>query len=825
MKTEIFYSQQNKKERSAQIEKKVGNFLFAIMQIPVCTELLLGDTLHIVLAIVCEIILIIGIVLIHCKKTRIAAAIVSTYFYFLCPLVPYIYNNLYKNVPAIISIIAIFITNTYISNNKLYQRYNLVVALIALSIYFSALTIFYGKNPQYITDITICAIGFIIIFSVIYYFRKDVNKYQKELERNINFLKQITDTNPHFIYTTDTQNNFTFVNETMGNFDKENSVELIGKNISTFWNSLETIDQLDTHSEKNHHVKIKSFTNQANETRFHEVFETPLLDSNNETVGHLGVSIDVTEKRVAQIKLKKSENRYKELFENNQLGIATSKNARFHEVNNTFCNMTGYTQSEIIGCKISKIMHPEDYLATLPLSKEVINDEVSGHSFEHRFIRKDKSIGFAIVHMHKSSFKYSDNTIRTVATLTDISKLKAAKAALKESEAIYRTLVNNAFDGIEIHESIPPKNDIQKWQHKLIERNNKVYDILKSTTYDFKKESFSFKDILDISPTHQRSGVKSTEFIKSLTPKFQKNNVLTFEWQYGNQANFIDTEMTIIRFKINNRQYLTTIYKDISERKSAELKLKKSLRKIERKNKKIKKALDSNDALEKFAFSVAHELKDPLISIQGFASFLKKSFEHQHSENNLRDINAIIDSSQRMHNVITKFLLFARLDTQKIMIEEVNLNNLIAHLQQELHTLITSNKAILHLKNIPNSIYVDETLFHQLFQNLISNAIKYSSPQRLPKITIEAIENDQFWNFTIQDNGIGIAPNFHKSIFNFFKRVDASSNKGTGIGLALCEKIVKNHGGKISLTSEVDKGSIFKFSISKAISLSQAKSS
>jgi len=91
---------------------------------------------------------------------------------------------------------------------------------------------------------------------------------------------------------------------------------------------------------------------------------------------------------------------------------------------------------------------------------------------------------------------------------------------------------------------------------------------------------------------------------------------------------------------------------------------------------------------------------------------------------------------------------------------------------------------------MPDNIYVDRILVHQLFQNLISNAIKYSSPQRLPKIIIEAKENDHFWNFTVQDNGIGIAPGFRK-------------------------KIVSNHDGKIQLTSEVGKGSIFQFSISK----------
>jgi len=809
MKNGIFYLDEHKKERSTFLAKRVGVFVFVLMQLPIISEFILGDLPEIVFAIISEVILVTGLVFNHFKKTCLAATFVSTYFYIFFSLVPYIFDNLNVSIPAIL---AIFIINTYVIKNKLFQRYNLIAAILSLILYFNALATIYEKNLQYFTDISICTISFVLILSTIYYFRKDVNRYQKKLEQNINFLKQITDTNPHFIYTTDLGNNFTFVNETMQNFDEQNSIDLIGENINNFW---KPYINKPTSAPNEKKYNLKCFKNKANETSFHEVFETILLDSNGQKIGCLGVSIDVTEKRIAEINLKESERNYRELYENNQLGIVTAKNGKFYEVNSAFCKMTGYSKNEIIGFEISKIMHPEDYEATLHIARQVDNDTVNGQSFEHRFIRKDKSIGFAIVHLHKSILNYSDKSYHMLATLTDISKLKATEAALKESEAIYRTLVNNAFDGIEIHESIPPKDETQKWHHKMIVRNNKIYDILSGTSSYVKNNSFSFNDILKMSPTYQRNGVKSTECINNLTPKFQKNKELTFEWQYGNDQNFIDTEMTLIHFKIEDRKYITSIYKDISKQKKAEIKLKKSHQKIKRKNKKIRKALDSNDALEKFAFSVSHELRDPLISIQGFAELLEKSFKNMRTENSLRDINAIIHSTKNMQKVINKFLLFARLDTQKVIINRVNLKELFEHLQKELHVLIAVNKVTLQFKNIPNTIYVDETLFHQLFQNLIRNAIKYSSPKRLPKITIDANESDQFWNFTVQDNGIGIAPVFHKSIFNFFARVDASSNKGTGIGLALCKKIVQNHNGEIKLSSEIDKGSTFQFSINK----------
>jgi len=803
MESDFISFKTNDKYQDTELAKKIGIFLLAFIQIPLLIEVTIGEKLDIVLVLLTDIILIVGLILNHFKKTYVATTIASTYFYGLAAIIPYVFDVLIISIPVIL---AVFIASSYIINCKLFQKFNLLAAVISLCFFFNAAMEIYDFDREYFTHTAICMICFTVIFLVVHYFKRDVSQYQKKLEQNLTFFKQIINSNPHFIYTTDTKNNFTFVNETMQNLNGEHPIELVGKNVKNFWKPCK--DE-QTNTEINLKYNLCCFKNLSNETCFHEVFEKPLLDSNGLKIGNLGVSIDVTEKRIAQINLKKSERNYRELYENNQLAIVTAKDGKFNKVNSTFCKMTGYSKNEIIGFEISKIMHPEDYASTLHLARQVDDDLENGQSFEHRFIRKDNSIGFAIVHLHKSLLKNSDNSYHMLATLTDISKLKATEAALKKSEAIYRTLVNNAFDGIEIHESVQPENETQKWQHKMIVRNNKLYDILDIASTDIKKNSFSFKDIFNMSPTYQRNGIKSEEFVKSLIPEFRKNKVLTFEWQYGCEQTFIDTEMTLIRFEINGKQYITSIYKDISKRKKAELKLKKSIRKIERKNKKIKKALDSNDALEKFAFSVSHELKNPLTSIQGFAELLEKSIKNKRTENNLRDINAIIHSTQNMRNVISKFLLFARLDTQKITIKKVNLNELLEHVRKELHVLIAVNKVSLHFKKMPDNIYVDETLVHQLFQNLISNAIKYSSPQqRLPKIIIEAIENDHFWNFTVQDNGIGIAPGFHKSIFSFFGQVDASSNKGTGIGLALCKKIVNNHDGKIHSISFT----IFKFS-------------
>ncbi len=794
-----------------ELAKKIVIFLFLLIQIPVFIEITIGEKLDILVALLTEIVIIFGLILIYFKKTYTATTIICSYFYGFAAVVPYVFNVLIFSVPVIL---AVFVVNTYLNNSKAHQQFNLFAAIMSLFVFFSAAIKIYDLDPEYFTHISICFICFTIIISFICYFKRDVNKYQNMLEQHITFLKQITDLNPHFIYTTDTKNNFTFVNETMRNFDEEHSKKLIGENIKNFWKPYK-----NNHSNSKSDVKYKlnSFKNHANETRYHEVFETPLLNSNGSNIGYLGVSIDVTEKRVAQIKLERSKKNYRELFENNQLGIISAKNGKFDQVNRAFCKMTGYSKDEIIGFEISKIIRIEDYLATGNLVKQTATGNLKGQSFEYRFIRKDESIGVAIVNLHKFSMEHPDNSHHLVAMFTDISKLKKTEAALAESEAIYRTLVNHAFDGIEIHESIPPLNENGKWTHRMILRNNKLYDLLSNASDNVKNTSFSFNDILKMSPTYQRNGLASEAVIKQLTPKFIKNKVISFEWQYGNGKKLVDTEMILIRFKIEGKIYITSIYKDITEQKKADLRLQKSQKKIERKNEKIQQALDSNDALEKFAFSVSHELKEPLNVLKGFFSLLKKSDNTNHSTSSFLHVNAIQQSIKNMHTIINKFLLFARLDTQKVNIRRVDLADLFIQLKEELYVLIRDNNASLQFESTVKHIFADETLFKQLLQNLISNAIKYKAPERLPKVIITVEENKYCWSFKVQDNGIGIKQMHYKIIFNFFEQVNPTHNMSTGIGLALCKKIVEYHQGEIGLSSKVGKGSIFQFTISKKL--------
>ena len=147
---------------------------------------------------------------------------------------------------------------------------------------------------------------------------------------------------------------------------------------------------------------------------------------------------------------------------------------------------------------------------------------------------------------------------------------------------------------------------------------------------------------------------------------------------------------------------------------------------------------------------------------------------------------------------------------------KINTQMMIDRIIYGLDKLINEKKAIIELGTLPPSIYGDKTQLTQVFQNLITNALKFHAPNQIPKIIITSADKEQFWEFSIRDNGIGIEPAFFDKIFLLFKKLHPKSEyEGTGIGLALCKKVVERHGGDIQVTSTLGKGTTFTFCIAK----------
>jgi light-regulated signal transduction histidine kinase (bacteriophytochrome) len=242
--------------------------------------------------------------------------------------------------------------------------------------------------------------------------------------------------------------------------------------------------------------------------------------------------------------------------------------------------------------------------------------------------------------------------------------------------------------------------------------------------------------------------------------------------------------------------------KEVEERKKAEESLKETTAKL----------LSSNTDLQQFAYVASHDLQEPLRAVAGFLSLLSKKHVDSFDDESKQWITHSVEGAQRMRSLINDLLSYARLETRGKAFEHIDTRKVLQQAQTDLKVAIEEADAEINVGDLP-VVNGDNSQLTQLFQNLLGNAIKFRGSDK-PKISISAVEKDEFWQFAIRDNGIGFDMEHAARIFVIFQRLQGREEyRGTGIGLALCKKIVDRHGGTIWAESEVGKGSTFYFTI------------
>jgi len=222
----------------------------------------------------------------------------------------------------------------------------------------------------------------------------------------------------------------------------------------------------------------------------------------------------------------------------------------------------------------------------------------------------------------------------------------------------------------------------------------------------------------------------------------------------------------------------------------------------------------SNEDLSQFAYIASHDLQEPLRTIHGFTQLLAERYQNQLDEQAKEYIGFVTDGASRLQILIQDLLKYSRVQSQEVKYFPVNTNNVLTIILQQLQTIIEEKHVRITHTSLP-TISTDEELFQRLLQNLVTNALKFHGPDSL-HIHISSQEDADEWVFMVKDNGIGIEPDFFERIFLPFKRLHTREEyQGTGIGLAICRKIVERQGGRIWVESEVGKGSTFIFSIPK----------
>jgi light-regulated signal transduction histidine kinase (bacteriophytochrome) len=241
--------------------------------------------------------------------------------------------------------------------------------------------------------------------------------------------------------------------------------------------------------------------------------------------------------------------------------------------------------------------------------------------------------------------------------------------------------------------------------------------------------------------------------------------------------------------------------KQVEERKKAERELEKQALLLE----------SSNADLREFAYVTSHDLQEPLRTITSFATMLSRRYKGRLDTDADEFLEFITDGATRMSGMIQALLLYSRVVNAAEATEAVPVAEVVEWAKSNLATAIEESSAAITFDGLP-MVRGSRVQLGQLFQNLIGNALKYKSG-RPPAIVIACERQDRVFLFSVADNGIGVAPEHRERVFGLFKRLHGHQYPGTGIGLAICKRIVQRHGGRIWMESEAGSGSTVFFTL------------
>ncbi len=300
---------------------------------------------------------------------------------------------------------------------------------------------------------------------------------------------------------------------------------------------------------------------------------------------------------------------------------------------------------------------------------------------------------------------------------------------------------------------------------------------------------------------------KFRELVKK-TCKDQTSGLFSFGNVTNSSSRYLQLSFRLLPSEISGS--ISIIASDVTEMKQYQEHLEELVKERTLLNEEL---LRSNKELENFAYVASHDLQEPLRMVTSFTQLLEMQYRDKLDDNAKEYIHFAVDGAKRMYELLNGLLAYSRIHRKGEAFILVDLNRIIDAVIENLELMIKEREAIIKSEKLPE-VYADESQMIILFQNLISNSLKFSPNP--PRIFISSKSEGDNFTFYVKDEGIGIEPQYFERIFLIFQRLNPRDNyEGTGIGLAICKRIVERHEGKIWLESEFGKGTTFYFSIPK----------
>jgi len=514
-----------------------------------------------------------------------------------------------------------------------------------------------------------------------------------------------------------------------------------------------------------------------------------LVKKNGKAEGFVAIVRDITERKQAEEELKL---RAQILDSATDAIFVHDNDDHFIYVNEAACRIHGYTREEFSKMKLPQLIDPKRS-RSLALDRQIMLEK-GDLVVESAHLRKDGSLLPFEIHARPLG---SGKRKLFLTVARDITERKRMEEALRGSEEKLRKMFESVTDGISV---IDLKGIITEVNQRAVEMHGFS-----------SKDELRGKSAFDmVAPRdHKKIAAEMKKAIKQGAIRGVEYTLLRAD---GSEFPG-ELSTSVLKDASDNVVGHITIVRDITERKRAEEEREVLLQDITESNRKLEGA---NKELQDFAYVASHDLREPLRKISSFGTLLQDSLKGKLDEDQQENFEFMIAGARRMQDMIDALLTYARLTTRAKPPEQVDLNKVIEDLKKlELATLLDEMRGIIHVPKPLPPVQADPSQMHQLFQNLIGNGLKFHKEGIPPEIIIRAhgVENKMI-RIEVEDNGIGIDEKYHEQLFVMFKRLHPREQyEGTGIGLAVCKKIVERHGGNIGVKSTPGKGSTFWFTL------------
>ena len=511
----------------------------------------------------------------------------------------------------------------------------------------------------------------------------------------------------------------------------------------------------------------------------------------------IGTWRDVTERKQAEEALRESKEELQTIYNGMVDGVLIATEARkFVHANMAICNMLGYSENELLSISIDDI-HPKDRLAYIIDKFKAMAEGKIDFAEGLPCQRKDGSIFYADVATRRINYKgYSC----VVGFFRDITERRQAEEEIKQSLSLLKATLESTADGILV---VDKEGKIVSYNQRFIQMWRIPQSVI-ATRDDNEVLSFVLNQLKE--PDIFLSKVKEL-YSK---PESESYDVLDFKDGRVFERYSMPQQ---IGDDVVGRVWS---FRNITDRKMAEEEIRKLNEELEQRVIERTAQLETaNKELESFSYSVSHDLRAPLRSIDGFSRIVLEEYADKVDDEGKRLLNIVRGSTKKMGALIDDLLALSRIGRKDIEFSKVDMNKLIGAVYEEIRTNMSESQFQFDIGQLP-SAYGDPIMIQQVFLNLLTNAIKFTGNKDAAVIEVGGHSGENENVYYVRDNGVGFDMQYADKMFGPFQRLHTDKEfSGTGIGLAIVQRIIQRHGGRIWAEGKVNEGATFYFTLPK----------